>query len=129
VESYLVIEKARFEDRLQLVTEIDRSLLGIAMPVFTLQPLVENAVKHGISTMLGQGVVTLRAERVGERVHLTISDNAGNYSAGDRLGLGMKIVEKRIKNLCGKAYGLAVSCRPGESTAVTVILPAEGCRP
>lgn len=128
VSSYLEIEKARFQDRLVVETDIDPSLLGLRMPTFTLQPLIENAVRHGISTTMNEGMARIRAYRKGEQVFIDIEDNAGNYVRpdGDGGGLGMKIVDKRIKNLLGAEYGITVHCIPQELTRVTVRLPVDG---
>lgn len=128
VNSYLVIEKARFEDRLNLEMDIDPELLKVRMPVFTLQPLIENAIKHGISTMLEPGHIKLSAKRTNGFISIDIEDNAGNCCEWDASGLGMAIVEKRIKNLCGGQYGLEVNCVPQQRTLVRVKLPAYGCR-
>jgi two-component system LytT family sensor kinase len=128
VNSYLLIEKARFEDRLQLEMDIDPELMSLMLPVFTLQPIVENAIKHGISNMLGQGVVRLSAVRQSGRVQICVEDNAGNYKKRGEKGLGMDIVEKRIKNLCGGEHGLNISCVPRERTVITITLPERGCR-
>ncbi len=128
VNSYLVIEKARFEDRLNLEINIDPDLLNIKIPVFTLQPLIENAIKHGISDMITPGTVKISAKRVDGMTFIAIEDNAGNCGEWDTTGLGMNIVEKRIKNLCGEQYGLEVDCVPEERTTVTVKLPERGCR-
>lgn len=127
VQSYLVIEKARFEDKLQLEMDIDPALLSLKLPVFTLQPIVENAIKHGISNMLGQGQIRLLAKRETECVHIVIEDNAGNFEARGHKGLGMDIVEKRIKNLCGKQHGITISCIPQERTTIDITLPVKGC--
>jgi len=127
VNSYLLIEKARFEDRLTLDIEIDDDLLHVNVPVFTLQPLIENAIKHGVSNMLEPGVIKLSAKQDGEFIRIDIEDNAGNYCEGEVGGLGMAIVEKRIKNLCGDQYGLEVTCTPNERTLVSVKLPGKGC--
>jgi two-component system, LytTR family, sensor kinase len=128
VNSYLVIEKARFEDRLVLEMDIDPELLSLTLPVFTLQPIVENAIKHGISTMLGQGIIKLSATRGPGFVQISIEDNAGNYTKRGEKGLGMDIVEKRIKNLCGQEHGLEIFCVPQERTVISIKLPERGCR-
>ncbi len=126
VNSYLVIEKARFEDRLNLEMDIDPDLLYAQLPVFTLQPIIENAIKHGVSNMVEPGIIKISAQREGDNILITVEDNAGCYVESDNQGLGMSIVEKRIKNICGEKYGLAVSCEPDESTLVTIKLPARG---
>ncbi|HEX7622385.1 MAG TPA: histidine kinase, partial [Anaeromyxobacteraceae bacterium] len=126
VRSYLEIEKARFPDRLTVETEIDPELLPLRMPTFTLQPLVENAFKHGLSRTPNPGLARVRAYRRDGVVVIDIEDNAGAWVEPDfrRDGLGMRIVDKRIKNLHGAAFGISVSCIPQELTRVTVRLPA-----
>ncbi len=128
VRSYLEIEKARFPDRLTVETEIDASLLQLRVPTFTLQPLVENAIKHGLSRSPNPGRAVIRAYRKDGMVLIDVEDDAGAYVPSDWrcTGLGMKIVDKRIKNLLGEAYGVTVHCVPQELTRVTVRLPAEG---
>ncbi|HET9553393.1 MAG TPA: sensor histidine kinase [Anaeromyxobacteraceae bacterium] len=128
VRSYLEIEKARFQDRLSVETDVDEALLGLRVPTFTLQPLIENAIKHGISRSPNPGRATIRAYRKDDTVLIDIEDDAGAYVHRDwrQTGLGMKIVDKRIKNLLGDAYGITVHCVPQELTRVTVRLPAEG---
>jgi two-component system LytT family sensor kinase len=127
VFSYLEIEKARFQDRLVVATEVDPSLLQLRIPTFTLQPLIENAVKHGISAMLGPGAATIRAYRSGAVARIEIEDNAGTWEErGPDGGLGMRIVDKRIKNLLGSNFGISVSCVPHQLTRVSIQVPAEG---
>lgn len=127
VGAYLEIEKARFEGRLVVETDVDPALLSLEMPAFTLQPLVENAFKHGLSRILGDGRATIRAYRRDGASLVEIEDNAGAWNEpGEKAGLGMQIVDKRVKNLCGEQFGLSVSCVPQERTRVTVRLPALG---
>jgi two-component system LytT family sensor kinase len=97
------------------------------MPAFTLQPLVENAFKHGLSTLLGEGRATVRAYRRDGAVIVEIEDNAGTWvESREKAGLGMQIVDKRVKNLYGEHFGLSVTCVPHELTRITVRLPAGG---
>ena len=127
VNSYLKIEKARFEDRLAIEMDIDSSLLALKIPTFTLQPIIENAIKHGISNMLEQGMTKVRAYRQDDLAIIEIEDNAGTYfENGMNDGLGIRIVDRRIKYLMGKTYGTAVECVPHEMTRVTIRIPTEG---
>lgn len=126
VNSYLFIEKARFEERLTVVTDIDPNLLGLTLPAFTLQPLIENAIKHGIANMLEPGCAKIRAFKSDHSAIIEIEDNAGIYcenASGD--GLGIRIVDRRLKLLMGLQYGARVSCVPHEMTRVTIRIPLE----
>jgi two-component system LytT family sensor kinase len=126
VGSYLEIEKARFQERLLVETEVDPALLELRLPTFTLQPLIENAIKHGVSKV-ERGTARIRAYRRDGRAILEIEDDVGSYEASpDGGGLGMKIVDQRIKHLLGAEYGVTVTCVPDELTRVTVVVPAEG---
>ncbi len=130
VGAYLEIEKARFEGRLVVETDVDPQLMRLDMPAFTLQPLVENAFKHGLSAKLGEGRVSIRALRRNGAAVVEVEDNAGAWKEPtDGAGLGMQIVDKRVKNLYGKDYGLTVECSTNEYTRVTLRLPAEGSPP
>jgi two-component system LytT family sensor kinase len=130
VGSYLEIEKARFEGRIAVATEVDPTLLGLQIPAFTLQPLVENAFKHGLSTALGEGRAVIRAYRRDGTAFVEIDDSAGAWTEPlPGAGLGMQIVDKRVKNLYGEHFGLSVSCVPHELTRVTIRLPATGAEP
>jgi two-component system LytT family sensor kinase len=126
VGSYLEIEKARFADRLVVEIDVDPELLGLKLPTFTLQPLIENAVKHGLAATLDRGFTRIRALRVDGVAVIEVEDNAGTWSgprSGD--GLGMSLVDKRIKNLMGAQWGVTVECVPQERTCVTVRVPLE----
>ncbi|MBW6485773.1 MAG: sensor histidine kinase [Syntrophobacterales bacterium] len=126
VNSYLQIEKARFDDRLTIEIDIDPALLQVILPTFTLQPLVENAFKHGISNTIGQGIARIRAFRRNGRAIIEIEDNAGIFpeqKTGD--GYGIKIVDKRLKCQFGDDAGVSISCEPDKFTRATVMLPLE----
>ncbi|MGL4793351.1 LytS/YhcK type 5TM receptor domain-containing protein [Aeromonas jandaei] len=124
--SYLEIELARFGDRLTVQNDIPAHLATLQLPSFTLQPLIENAIKHGISTLLDKGCLHLYTEETQETVTIHVEDNAGAWQprpVGD--GLGMTIVDRRLKSAFGERYGVTVSCEPEQWTRVSVTLPKE----
>ncbi|MCQ4054101.1 sensor histidine kinase [Aeromonas sp. SG16] len=124
--SYLEIELARFGDRLTVQNDIPAHLATLQLPSFTLQPLIENAIKYGISTLLDKGCLHLYTEETQETVTIHVEDNAGAWQprpAGD--GLGMTIVDRRLKSAFGERYGVTVSCEPEQWTRVSVTLPKE----
>ena len=125
VSAYLEIEKARFEDRLAVEVEVDPALLQLRVPTFTLQPLLENAIKHGISDMLTPGTARIRIYRQEGAARVDVEDDAGAFDEqrGRGDGLGMKIVDKRIRNLLGEVHGLTTSCVPNELTRVSFTVP------
>jgi two-component system LytT family sensor kinase len=127
VRSYLEIERTRFQDRLVVEIDVDPALLGLRLPTFTLQPLIENAIKHGVSTQMERGTARIRAYRSGDAAVIEVEDDAGTYrepAAGD--GLGLRIVDSRLRAFAGEGYGATVTCTPGELTRVTVRVPADG---
>ncbi|VAW87265.1 Sensor histidine kinase YehU [hydrothermal vent metagenome] len=122
VESYLEIEKARFENRLQVHIDIPDCVMDQVVPVFTLQPIVENAIKHGTSEMLGVGVINISCVVNNDELTLIIEDNAGLYVDNNHSGIGLKI-EERIKIRYGPRYGITVMCEPDQWTKVLIRLP------
>jgi len=124
VGSYLKIEEARFGERLQVVIDVPVELLDLQLPVFTLQPLIENAIKHGIADLLDNGQVQIKARRAGASAIIEIIDNAGSYQEpSDPQGLGMKLVDKRIKNSFGTNFGIEVDCITGQTTCIRINIP------
>lgn len=127
VNSYLEIEKVRLQDQLKINTEIDEKLLNFRIPTFTLQPLVENAIKHGISNLLNNGIIEIRIFRNNGNIQIDIEDNAGVYDASKNdNGKGIQLVDKRIKNLVGNEYGVNMFCEFDQKTIATILLPAGG---
>ncbi|MBL1259083.1 MAG: sensor histidine kinase [Thiotrichaceae bacterium] len=124
VVSYLEIEKARFENRLEVVMNVPENLREQCMPVFTLQPIVENAIKHGVSELIGVGIVKVCAKKDGGDLILSIEDNAGLYVEGDHNGIGLKI-DERIKMRYGPDYGITILCEMDQWTRVTIRLPLQ----
>ena len=128
VNSYLKIEKARFEDRLRSKRTSTRPCCA---ETADLHPAADHRKCHQARHLglLGQGVIHLRAHNGEGRVIISIEDNGGSFCAvGDGAGLGMSLVDKRIKNLCGESYGIAVDCDPARRTRISIALPPQGCR-
>ncbi|ROS04987.1 signal transduction histidine kinase LytS [Sinobacterium caligoides] len=132
IHSYLTIEKARFGDNMNVNIAIPEAYLNFKLPAFTLQPIIENAVKHGTSQMFSAGEITLTGKLSGDTLLLEVCDNAGLYQPEGRKvgneerheeGLGMNLVHKRIQNQFGTEFGLDVDCQPGECTRVSIQLP------
>ncbi|MCV3284199.1 sensor histidine kinase [Aeromonas veronii] len=125
-QSYLEIELARFGDRLTVINEIPPHLATLHLPSFTLQPLIENAIKHGVSTLLEQGRIRLYTDENPTSVTIHVEDNAGTWQAhpaGD--GLGMTIVDRRLKSAFGERYGVTIACEPEQWTRVSITIPKE----
>ncbi len=140
LNTYLILEKARFRDKLRIIRDINESLLDYQVPVLTIQPLVENAVKHGILPKQGQGTVWIRAflEEEEEIIFEIKDDGVGippqkmpnilrlGYGSGN--GVGLSNVHERLKGLFGEEYGLRVESTPGEGTSVFIRIPLI-CKP
>ncbi|MDC5850996.1 sensor histidine kinase [Vibrio europaeus] len=125
VNSYLTIEKARFTDRLEVTIDIDEVLLTRKIPTFTLQPLVENAIKHGISNLLEGGKIHIYSQISESGFQVVVEDNAGSYTppADDHAGLGMQIVDKRLSNKFGRVSALNIEVEPNHFTRMSFIIP------
>lgn len=130
VNAYLQIELARFPTQLKVDLQVPDEFYFQKLPAFTLQPLVENAIKHGTSQLLSNGNIVIRAYRQNEGVIVEVEDNAGLYQQtgiGTRShsegGLGMSLVDKRLRARFGDDYGISVSCDPDYFTRVTLRLP------
>lgn len=128
VNAYLTIEKARFTDRLDVEFNIDDSILERNLPSFTLQPLVENAIKHGISNRLEGGIIRIFSENVDGGTRIIVEDNAGSYTTPDEdhIGLGMQIVDKRLRNQFGRHSALCIDVAPQRFTKMSFIIPYQG---
>ncbi len=126
VNAYLQIEKARFQSRLQVTLTVPEALSYQQLPAFTLQPIVENAIKHGTSQLLDTGEVSITARQEGQYLMLDIEDNAGLYQpTTESSGLGMSLVDKRLRERFGDDFGISVACEPDLFTRITLRLPLE----
>ncbi|QUM85748.1 MULTISPECIES: sensor histidine kinase [unclassified Moritella] len=125
VNAYLTIEQARLTDRLTVNIDIDPDLMDIRLPSFTLQPLIENAIKHGISTMLGAGKLEIYSKKTAKGTLIFVTDNAGTYvtTKEDSKGLGLKIVDKRLINHFNSSSSLQISSIANKLTQISFLLP------
>lgn len=129
VKAYLTIEQARFADRLEVDIAIDDALLlERNVPSFTLQPLVENAIKHGTSNLLEGGRVRIYSQVQTEGYKIVVEDNAGSYQAPneDYDGLGMQIVNKRLTNKFGEQAALKTEVLANQYTRMSFLIPHQG---
>ena len=131
VRDYLKIEQVRFQDRLQFTVESDGETKQVSVPPFLLQPLVENAVKHGIQPHLRQGEVRVTAHRQGARVHVAVSDTGSGPNASlGASGRGIDLTRRRLRATYGDDGALLIMSRDeGGGFTVSLDLPAEPERP
>lgn len=104
LECYLAIEQIRFRERLSVKWEIDSATMDAQVPSLILQPIVENAIRHGIEPQMRVGVIILRSQRVGEDLVLSVIDNGGGMPPGGfkREGIGVANSRARLLELYGK---------------------------
>ena len=134
IDRYLTIERARFGERLQVKLQIAPEVLPVGLPFLCLQPLVENAVRHGLSRKPGVGTVSIIARDAGAECHLTVEDDGvgmdpavlGNGAeepsdAGQHVGLSN--VDERLRSVFGDQFGLVVETAPGAGTKVSMRIP------
>lgn len=127
VNAYLQIEKMRFMEQLTVEITIPPHLESAQLPAFSLQPIVENAIKHGTSQLIGKGKVAIYAYEQNQTLFLEVMDNAGNYCENkkDTKGLGLNLVDKRINIRYGEQYGIKIECEPDTYTKVVLTLPLQ----
>lgn len=136
IVSYLDIERARFEERLRVSLDIPSQLLGIRLPSLLIQPLVENAVKHGIAPTRAGGEVRISAglETTDEGGHamnvlrVSVSDTGAGASEielarGRRRGVGLNNIEQRLHKYFGKTAALRIESAPGRGATVEIRAP------
>lgn len=142
VNAYLEIEKIRFEDRLKVILNIVPETLDAHVPHLLLQPLVENAVRHGVSRLAAGGTIWITSSRQGNDLHLTIKDNGPGLGKSvdnsQGTGLGVRATRERLATLYGNGQSFNIQNVPGGGVEVLVRIPfrddgsltlAESCTP
>jgi sensor histidine kinase YesM len=130
VQAYLEIEALRLGDRLETKLEIDEPARSVMIPVLSIQPLVENAVKHGIATKQGRGRITLRARKMEGSLRVTVEDTGLGFEASNRqsregTGVGLDNVRRRLKLSYGPDASLDISSN-GSGSTVSFMIPITG---
>jgi two-component system LytT family sensor kinase len=125
VESYLEIERTRFQDRLFVKKQVDPDVTDCLVPNLILQPLVENAVRHGLSPRVAPGTVTLTARRVDDVVRLTVRDDGRGLpppgERRERVGIGN--TRARLRQAYGDGHRFEMADAPGGGTLVMIEIP------
>ena len=140
VKDYLYIQNIRYKDRLETVYDIDAALLGQVIPKLIIQPIVENAIVHGIEKSYDKNTLYISAIRMGGNIDIIVKDTGVGMpeekvkellkepetvksNSVSHTNLGMYAVHKRLKFLYGEDYGLSVQSEMGEGTTVVIHIP------
>lgn len=127
VSRYLEIEQHRFRDRLRIEIQVDDDVADTCVPGLLLQPLVENAVRHGIGARAAAGLISIRAQAVGERVIIRIGDDGPGFDESNTpvngTGIGLRNTRERLRYLYGHEASLSIGARAGGGTEAVVSLP------
>jgi two-component system LytT family sensor kinase len=131
VERYLRLEQARFRDSLHVTIDVDPATRGAVVPAMSVQPLVENAVRHGVERRAGTGRITIESRVVGPDVELRVSDDGigiepdrvGAVLAGAGGGIGLSNVDARLRATFGERHALRIESQRGSGTTVVMTVP------
>ena len=134
--SYLTIQKMRYKDKLEFQIQVDAQIMGVPIIKLVLQPLIENAIYHGLKYKEGKGLLIVRGYREGENAVIQIRDNGAgmdeqtlahifekhkvNYRSN---GVGVYNVQKRLQLYYGMDYGITYSSKQGEGTTASIVIP------
>ncbi|MBI4914171.1 MAG: histidine kinase [Acidobacteria bacterium] len=125
VEAYLAIEAVRFHDRLRVRIQVPVDCQEARVPAFLLQPIVENAIKHGVSGLAGGANIEIRARKEGEWLDLEIEDDGRGFERG-REGIGTTNTAARLQLLYRERHRFTISSAPGQGTRVLLRVPWQG---
>lgn len=136
VRAYLSIEQARFGDRIKYSEEIDEEVSNCKIPQLIIQPLVENAVRHGLKSVEENGSIKIEIKKKGKGVLFVVKDNGEGISKEvlenifshekyPQHGIGLKNCHERLKNLYGNPSGLVFDTRLGMGTRISFYIPME----
>jgi two-component system, LytTR family, sensor kinase len=133
IDDYLSIEMVRFGENLRVHKEIDPATLELAVPSMLLQPLVENSIRHGLSSKVQGGQIRVRSRLAGDRVQILVEDDGVGIPEAKLAtlfehGIGVNNVNQRLKVLYGSDYRMWIDSREGEGTSTGVELPRQSSK-
>lgn len=133
VEAYIELEQARFGERFAVTLNVAPEALPVQLPFLSIQPLVENAIRHGLEARPGRGSLSIVAENAGPEIAVHVEDDGVGIEperlsealsgTGDTSHLGILAVDTRLRHRFGADYGLTISTGEDAGTKVTVRLP------
>jgi len=129
IDDYLSIEVVRFgSEKLKIVKEIEDDTLPVMVPSMLLQPIIENAIRHGLSPQIGGGVIHIRSGRQNGRLLLEVRDNGVGIPANrlkdiDRHGIGISNVQERLRVLYGSEFTMQIESPPEGGTTIQIGIP------
>ena len=135
IRSYLEIQQVRYRDIMEYEIDVDPSINGCKLPKLTLQPLVENAIYHGLKPKRGKGVITVTGNAEGDKILLTVKDTGAGMNEEqlqslktkirneDTTSFGLVAAYKRLKLLYGDGFDFDVTSKDGEGTSIILSIP------
>jgi len=141
IENYLIIQKFRYGEKIEVNIDIEPEIEKFKIPKLILQPIVENAIVHGIENMVGNGIINIYGALSNDNIILTVTDNGlgineeriktilsaaeHSHRANKHTNIGLRNVDRRIKIYYGEEYGVQIQSREGHGTTVTLSFPIE----
>ena len=140
IESYLQIQQFRYQDIMDYEIDIDEDIYSYYIPKLTIQPLVENALYHGIKNKRGKGLIRISGQKEADRIRLTVEDNGIGMSSekleklrssvyrirdDEANGFGLANVHQRLQYYYGKEYGVFFESEEGKGTVATIVIGTE----
>jgi two-component system LytT family sensor kinase len=130
IDDYLAIEMIRFGEKLRVVKDIDPATLDMLVPSMLLQPIVENSIRHGLSSKVDGGTVRLKSRMLGDRLQILVEDDGVGIPESKlatlfEQGIGVNNVNERLKVLFGDDYKMWIDSRMGEGTSTGIELPEQ----
>ena len=128
IDNYMTIEMVRFGEKLRFLKEIEPSALDRLVPSMLLQPIIENSIRHGLSSKVDGGTVRVRSWLAEGRLHLLVEDDGvgipeARLATLFELGIGVSNVNERLKVLFGQDYRMWIDSKPGEGTRTGIEIP------